>query len=157
MKLYITLLVTACAAGACHKDFSDATPATTYTTSATVDDHDKSGVDETDSERTAEVRNALLTSSTLGPDAKSIDVTTQNGVITLRGQVASDESKSLAESTAMSAAGGDQVDNQLEVFTSTSTYRGVTRYGNVTHQPPAYEPNGTTPASDHRDENSSAK
>lgn len=115
MKLSIILLAATCVVGACKKDVNASLPGTTNTTSATLDGFDKSGVDLADSEMTAEVHNALLTSSTLGADATSIQVTTANGVITLRGRVTSEAKKALAESTAMSAAEGDQVDNQLEI------------------------------------------
>jgi osmotically-inducible protein OsmY len=132
MKLYATLLLTACFAAGCNKGYSETTTGTTQTTSAILDRQDmqdKSGVDQPvsrgstqdDLDRTAEVKNALMTGGTLGADARNVDVTTHDGVITLRGQVTTEEEKAFAESTTMLAAGGYQVDNQLEVLSSNNS------------------------------------
>jgi len=126
MKLYATLLLTACVTAACNKGYDETMPSTTHTTSATLDDQDRSGVDkgtplvqgttQEDLDRTTAVKNALMSSGTLGADAKNIDVITQNGVITLRGQVSTAEEKSFVESTALFAAGGNQVEDQIDVL-----------------------------------------
>ena len=52
---------------------------------------------------------------TLGDKAKNVKVITENGVVTLRGPVKSEEEKAKVEELAKDNAGSARVDSQLEV------------------------------------------
>lgn len=67
-----------------------------------------------DREITQKVRNALASDSGMTAQARDVDVSTEDGTVTLRGTVASEQQKSQIESLARSA-GATQVDNQLTI------------------------------------------
>lgn len=68
-----------------------------------------------DLKTTQAIRQALIKDSALSATAKNIKVITANGQVTLRGPVKTSQEKSKIDQLAKSAAGGAQIDNQLEV------------------------------------------
>jgi hyperosmotically inducible protein len=64
---------------------------------------------------TAAVRRAVLDAENLGAGADNAIITTNAGVVTLRGQVASEAEKSKVEEIARGVEGVVRVDNQLQV------------------------------------------
>jgi hyperosmotically inducible periplasmic protein len=64
---------------------------------------------------TQAIRQAIMKDSSLSATAKNIKVITANGHVTLRGPVNSAQEKAKVDQLAKSAAGGAQIDDQLEV------------------------------------------
>ena len=64
---------------------------------------------------TQRVRQAIVATDSLTTGEKNVKVITVNGVVTLRGPVESEESKSKIAALAKDAVGVTSVDNQLEV------------------------------------------
>ena len=64
---------------------------------------------------TAAIRRAVMGDDSLSMTAKNIKIITAGDTVTLRGPVQSAEEKTKIEQLAKSAAGGAQIDNQLEV------------------------------------------
>jgi hyperosmotically inducible periplasmic protein len=64
---------------------------------------------------TQAIRQALIKDGELSTTAKNIKVITANGQVTLRGPVKTVEEKAKVDQIARSAAGGAQIDNQLDV------------------------------------------
>ena len=64
---------------------------------------------------TQAIRRALMKDRELSTTAKNIKVVTANGQVTLRGPVKSAQEKAKVDQIARSAAGGAQIDDQLEV------------------------------------------
>ena len=64
---------------------------------------------------TQAIRQALMKDSGLSTTAKNIKVITANGHVTLRGPVKTGQEKAKIDQLAKSAAGGAQIDDQLEV------------------------------------------
>lgn len=71
---------------------------------------------ETDRRTTERVRQSLSDDNTLSTNAKDIRIVTVDGVVTLKGNVASEEEKSKVERKAKDVSGVKNVDNQLEVI-----------------------------------------
>jgi osmotically-inducible protein OsmY len=70
----------------------------------------------TDRQLTAKIRKALVADRTLSTYAHNVKIITQNGSVTLKGPVKSEEEKQQIAAKAADAAGGsDKVDNQLTV------------------------------------------
>jgi hyperosmotically inducible periplasmic protein len=70
---------------------------------------------EADRAITADVRRTITNDDTMSTSARNIKIITSNGVVTLRGPVASQAEKDVIEAKARTAKGVTQVDNQLEV------------------------------------------
>jgi len=68
-----------------------------------------------DLKTTQAIRQALMKDGELSTTAKNIKVITANGHVTLRGPVKTAQEKSKIDQLAKSAAGGAQIDNQLDV------------------------------------------
>jgi hyperosmotically inducible periplasmic protein len=68
-----------------------------------------------DLKTTQAIRQALMKDGELSTTAKNIKVITANGQVTLRGPVKTAQEKARIDQLAKSAAGGAQVDNQLDV------------------------------------------
>jgi osmotically-inducible protein OsmY len=68
-----------------------------------------------DLKTTQAIRQALMKDRELSTTAKNIKVITANGQVTLRGPVKSAQEKAKIDQLAKSAAGGAQIDDQLEV------------------------------------------
>jgi hyperosmotically inducible protein len=68
-----------------------------------------------DLKTTQAIRQALMKDGELSTTAKNIKVVTANGHVTLRGPVKTPQEKAKIDQLAKSAAGGAQIDNQLDV------------------------------------------
>jgi hyperosmotically inducible protein len=68
-----------------------------------------------DRELTRKIRQALVKDKDLSTYAHNIKVITNNGAVTLKGPVRSDDEKKAVEAKAAEAAGGASITNQLEV------------------------------------------
>jgi hyperosmotically inducible periplasmic protein len=64
---------------------------------------------------TQAIRQALIKDDQLSTTAKNIKVITANGQVTLRGPVKTAQEKARVDQIAKSAAGGAQIDDQLDV------------------------------------------
>src|SRR5438477_12056946 len=64
---------------------------------------------------TQAIRRALLKDRELSTTAKNIKIITANGQVTLRGPVKTAQEKAKVDQIARSAAGGAQIDDQLDV------------------------------------------
>ena len=64
---------------------------------------------------TQAIRRALMKNRELSTTAKNIKIITANGQVTLRGPVKTAQEKARVDQIAKSAAGGAQIDDQLEV------------------------------------------
>ena len=64
---------------------------------------------------TQAIRRALMKDRELSTTAKNIKVITTNGQVTLRGPVKTSQEKAKVDQIARSAAGGAQIDDQLDV------------------------------------------
>jgi hyperosmotically inducible periplasmic protein len=89
-----------------------------------VNERDRSGETKTSGDQanssanlktTQAIRQALMKDGELSTTAKNIKVITANGHVTLRGPVKTAQEKSKIDQIAKSAAGGAQIDNQLDV------------------------------------------
>ena len=90
----------------------------------TINERDRSGETKTsgdqsnssaDLKTTQAIRQALMKDSELSTTAKNIKVITASGHVTLRGPVKTPQEKTKIDRLAKSAAGGAQIDNQLDV------------------------------------------
>jgi hyperosmotically inducible periplasmic protein len=89
-----------------------------------INERDRSGETKTsgdqsnssaDLKTTQAIRQALMKDGELSTTAKNIKVITANGHVTLRGPVKTAQEKAKIDQLAKSAAGGAQIDNQLDV------------------------------------------
>jgi hyperosmotically inducible protein len=89
-----------------------------------VNERDRSGDTQTSGDQsnssadlkiTQAIRQALIKDGQLSATAKNIKVITANGQVTLRGPVKTAQEKARVDQIAKSAAGGAQIDDQLEV------------------------------------------
>jgi len=89
-----------------------------------INERDRSGETNTsgdqsnspaDLKTTQAIRQALMKDGELSMTAKNIKVITANGHVTLRGPVKTAQEKTKIDQLAKSAAGGAQIDNQLDV------------------------------------------
>jgi hyperosmotically inducible periplasmic protein len=90
----------------------------------TTNERDRSGETKTSGDQsnssadlkiTQAIRQALMKDRELSMTAKNIKVITANGQVTLRGPVKSVQEKTKIDQIAKSAAGGAQIDDQLDV------------------------------------------
>jgi len=90
----------------------------------TTNQRDRSGKTKTsgdqsnssaDLKTTQAIRQALMKDGGLSTSAKNIKVITANGHVTLRGPVKTAQEKAKIDQLAKSAAGGAQIDNQVDV------------------------------------------
>ena len=70
---------------------------------------------KTDLEITRDIRRAITKDKNLSSYAKNIKIITQNGNVTLRGPVRSEEEKRAIETKANEVAGATRVKNELEI------------------------------------------
>jgi hyperosmotically inducible periplasmic protein len=78
------------------------------------------GESEADRTITQRARQNVVGADNLSINAKNVKIITQNGVVTLRGPVASEVEKTTVAQLARSVDGVQRVDNQLEVTGSTA-------------------------------------
>ena len=90
------------------------TPTTTPAPSTAATPMDQS---ETEADRriTAEIRKAVLAQEGMSINAQNCKIITRDGVVTLRGAVASTAESEMIQSKAQAVVGVRSVDNQLEV------------------------------------------
>ena len=69
---------------------------------------------QADIDITAEIRKRVVESK-MSVNAHNVKIITQDGMVTLRGPVKTEEEKRTIEQIALTAAGANKVDNQLEV------------------------------------------
>ena len=111
--------LTACGLGILAADDKKVNPDNTA-----KNERDRSGETQTSGDQsnssadlkiTQAIRQALMKDSELSTTAKNIKVITANGQVTLRGPVKTPQEKAKIDQIAKSAAGGAQIDDQLEV------------------------------------------
>jgi hyperosmotically inducible periplasmic protein len=76
---------------------------------------DRQKDNRSDREITQQVRKAIVKDKSLSTYAHNVKVITQNGMVTLKGPVRSEEEKQAVEAKAAEVAGRDKVTNQLDV------------------------------------------
>jgi hyperosmotically inducible periplasmic protein len=118
-----TLLALAClnafSLAALAADDEKAKPDNTATNERDRSGGTKTSGDQSDSSTdlkiTQNIRRALMKDSGLSTTAKNIKIITANGQVTLRGPVKTAQEKAKIDQIAKSAAGGAQIDDQLDV------------------------------------------
>jgi hyperosmotically inducible protein len=118
-----TLLALACLSAlslaALAEDNEKAKPDNTATNERDRSGETKTSGDQSNSSAdlkiTQAIRRALMKDRELSTTAKNIKVVTANGQVTLRGPVKTVQEKAKVDQIARSAAGGAQIDDQLEV------------------------------------------
>jgi osmotically-inducible protein OsmY len=82
-------------------------------------DQNKTSGDQSENEGdrtiTQNIRQAVTSDDSLSTNAKNVKIVTNDGIVTLRGPVKSENEKAQIESKAKEVAGVKRVDNQLEV------------------------------------------
>jgi osmotically-inducible protein OsmY len=68
-----------------------------------------------DREITRQIRRSIVQDKTLSSYAHNVKIISQNGMVTLKGPVRSDDEKAAVEAKAAEVAGKDKVTSQLEV------------------------------------------
>ena len=76
-----------------------------------------------DDEITRQIRRSITTDKAMSTYARNIKIITQNGNVTLRGPVRSDEEKRSVEAKANGVAGKDHVKSEIEVAPQDNTKR----------------------------------
>lgn len=71
-----------------------------------------------DRQLTQQIRRAIIKDKNLSSDAHNVKIITQNGAVTLKGPVKSEEEKQAIESKATEVAGADKVNSELQVAPS---------------------------------------
>ena len=71
-----------------------------------------------DRELARQIRRAIVKDKSLSTDAHNVKIIAENGSVTLKGPVKSDEEKQAIQSKASQIAGADKVSNELEVAPS---------------------------------------
>jgi osmotically-inducible protein OsmY len=71
-----------------------------------------------DRQLTQQIRRAIVKDKNLSSDAHNVKIVTQNGAVTLKGPVKSEEEKQAVESKAAEVAGADKVNSELQVAPS---------------------------------------
>ena len=94
-------------------------PAPAHDADGRVDEEHVSGADQgkrpSDTEVTRRIRKAVTSDDKLTAATKNVRIVTQDGRVTLRGNVPNDREKTAVESHAREVAGSTNVDNQLVV------------------------------------------
>jgi hyperosmotically inducible protein len=118
-----TLLAIACLSALSLAALADDNEKTKPDNTAT-NERDRSGEAKTSGDQsnssadlkiTQAIRQALMKDRELSTTAKNIKVITANGQVTLRGPVKTAQEKAKVDQIARSAAGGAQIDDQLDV------------------------------------------
>lgn len=69
----------------------------------------------TDRQLTQQIRRAIVKDKSLSTDAHNVKIITQNGAVTLKGAVKSEEEKQAIESKATEIAGSGKVTSELQI------------------------------------------
>jgi hyperosmotically inducible periplasmic protein len=78
----------------------------------------KQAMNPADRETTAKIRKAVTRDKTLSTYAHNIKIITQDGKVTLKGPVRSEDEKADIQAKAVAIAGADNVSNELEIAPS---------------------------------------
>jgi osmotically-inducible protein OsmY len=70
---------------------------------------------QADRQLTAQIRRSITKDKSLSMDAHNVKIISQNGAVTLKGPVDSEEEKKAIETKAAEVAGADKVTSQIEV------------------------------------------
>jgi hyperosmotically inducible periplasmic protein len=76
---------------------------------------DQQKVDRSDREITQQIRKSITSDKSLSTYGHNVKVITQNGMVTLKGPVRSEEEKKAVEAKAAEVAGADKVTNEIDV------------------------------------------
>lgn len=76
---------------------------------------DQQKSNKSDQDITQQVRKAIIDDKSLSTYAHNVKVITQNGMVTLKGPVRSEEEKKTIEAKAAEVAGADKVTDQMDV------------------------------------------
>jgi osmotically-inducible protein OsmY len=76
---------------------------------------DQQKSNRSDQDITQQIRKAIIEDKSLSTYAHNVKVITQNGVVTLKGPVRSEEEKRAIEAKAAEVAGSDKVTNEMDV------------------------------------------
>jgi hyperosmotically inducible periplasmic protein len=79
---------------------------------------DKSAQNPADRELTRKIRKSIVHDKSLSTYAQNIKIVTQDGKVTLKGPVRSDDEKANIQAKAVAIAGADNVSNELEIAPS---------------------------------------
>src|SRR5687768_2084298 len=121
--LYALILMFGLALTACEKDTYNASKDGADRDNTAVNERDRAsdaktagtqGQGKSDVELTAEIR-SKVTDTKMSVNAQNSKIVTQNGKVTLRGPVKSQEEKDAIGRIATEVAGAGNVDNQLEI------------------------------------------
>ena len=126
MKNFILMLMLSLTLAACNQQDRDVTPSNSNhdvdNTEQNVRDRDsatKTPFDQSENEGdlqiTKKIRQNIMADEALSTNAKNIKIITINGVVTLRGPVASSSEKAAIAKKISNVQGIVRVDNQLEV------------------------------------------
>lgn len=123
VSLVAVLLIFGCSKNRSENDRSSkssaAQPDNTARNAADQDQGAKTAQDQSENEQdrkiSQEVRKAVTSDDNLSTEAKNVKIITNDGTVTLRGPVKSEQEKSDIEAKAKQVAGVKKVDNQLEV------------------------------------------
>ena len=77
-------------------------------------------LNQADRELTQQIRKAIVSDKSLSIQAHNIKILTNNGAVTLKGQVKTDEEKKAVEDKAAGVAGAGKVTSELTVGPNTS-------------------------------------
>ena len=120
--LFITLLLLGCAALTVAQDSSEQTPPSSDNTKMNQRDRnpneptaDQQQNNRSDRDITKQIREAIVEDKTFSTYAHNIKVITQNGQVTLKGPVRSDDEKRAIEAKAAAIAGEGKVTSELTV------------------------------------------
>lgn len=104
------------ALAACDREGRDKTSSAPQTPTPTNVGAMDQGGSVRDRDISAQVRRELVADPNLSLKAKNVTIVTRDGVVTLKGPVASAEEKMAVASYAKRAAGPDAIDDRLEVY-----------------------------------------
>ena len=76
---------------------------------------DQQKADRSDREITQQIRKSITSDKSLSTYGHNVKVITQNGMVTLKGPVRSEEEKKAVEAKAAEVAGADKVTNEIDV------------------------------------------
>jgi hyperosmotically inducible protein len=76
---------------------------------------DQQKANKADQETTRQIRRAVVQDKSLSTYARNVKIISQNGMVTLKGPVRSDQEKSAIEAKAAAIAGKNNVTSELEV------------------------------------------
>jgi osmotically-inducible protein OsmY len=76
---------------------------------------DQQKANRSDRDLTQQIRKSIASDKSLSPNGHNVKVITQNGMVTLKGPVRSEEEKKAVEEKAAEVAGADKVTDEIDV------------------------------------------